>query len=258
MLTPGLVSTTFHTLTIPEVIHLARKSKAKSIEWNGESHLPPGKQEAAQDTRKRTEDAGLIIAAYGACYQIGLSEKEQPDFEEILQTAIDLGAPAISLQAGVVSSSKTDEAARKSILRKLEKKARLAAESEITLSLRFQPNSLNDTIKSSLQIFEEIKNPKVFSLWQPSSKHSPETSLSNLRKLLPHLTNIHTAGNPKKKTSPQKSFRANLEFWRACIDLLRESGREHHILLSAPHDDSPGDFLENADTLRKLLDEESE
>lgn len=253
MLTPGLVSITFRKLTVPEVIHLVRKSGLKSIEWGGDLHVPQGKKEAAADARKRTEDAGLSVAAYGSYYRIGVSEKEQVPFERVLESAVELRAPTIRVWAGAAGSAKTDAQARKAIVRKTQRIAALAAEAKISLSLEFHGNTLTDTNDSAVQLLEEIHHPNVFSLWQPPVAADVDYAAAGLRALLPRLTNVHTFSWSTKGTD-RLPLAAGRERWKIYLDLVRASGRNHHILLEFVRDDSPDQFLEDAATLREWLE----
>ncbi|MEX2381841.1 MAG: TIM barrel protein [Opitutales bacterium] len=252
MLTPGLVSITFRKLTIPEIIHLVRKSELKSIEWGGDIHVPPGNAQAAEDARKRTADAGLSVAAYGSYYRVGTSEKEQAPFEKVLQSAVALQAPTIRVWAGSVGSAKVDAAARKHLVRQTKRIASLAAEAKITISFEFHRNTLTDTNEAALQLLKEVDHSNVFSLWQPAVGASLEYAAEGLRSLLPRLSNVHAFSWSDKGTDrlPLAAGRAR---WSAFLDVARSSGRDHHVLLEFVRDDSPERFLEDAATLREWL-----
>lgn len=254
MLIPGLVSITFRKLTVPEVIHVARKGSLRSIEWGGDVHVPPGKEQAAEDCRKRTEDAGLSVAAYGSYYRAGKSEKTQAPFEEVLQTAIELKAPTIRVWAGSAGSAETSTAARRDIVRQTQRIASLAEEAKISISFEFHRNTFTDTTDSALQLLGEVDHPNVFSLWQPAVGVSPEEAGAGLRALLPRLSNVHAFSWADKGTD-RLPLAAKEKQWRSYLDIVRASGRDHHILLEFVRDDSPEYFLEDAATLREWLAE---
>lgn len=252
MLTPGLVSITFRKLTVPEVIHLVRRAGLKSIEWGGDIHVPHGRLEAARDARKRTEDAGLNIAAYGSYYRVGTSEKEQAPFEDILQTAVELKAPTIRAWAGSAGSAETNPTLRRNIVRQTQKIAALAAEANISISYEFHRNTLTDTNEGAVQLLREIDHPNVFSLWQPPVGESQKYGMDGLRALLPRLTNVHAFSWSAKGTD-RLPLAAGQNRWKAYLDIIRSSNRDHHVLLEFVRDDSPDQFLEDAATLREWL-----
>lgn len=250
MLTPGLASKAFHKLTVPEVIHLVRKSALKSIEWEGDIHIPYGREDAALDARKRTEDAGLILAGYGTSYRIGISEKEQAPFESLLVTAVALKAPTIRVWAGTTSFGKTDEATRKSVIRKTQKITALAAEVGITISIGFRRNTWVDHSDSALQLFKEIDNPNLLPTWQPPPPSALANATIGLRQLLPRLGNIYAVHS---KSAAAPTLGADAELWQEFISLLRKTGRDHHLLIAGVKADSPDNLLADADLLRQWV-----
>lgn len=254
MITPGLVSITLRKLTVPEIIHLVRKSGLKSIEWGGDIHVPHGKTEAARDAQKRTEDAGLSVAAYGSYYRVGKSEKEQATFAEVLESAVALKAPTIRVWAGSAGSAETDAATRGNIVRQTQRIASLAAEAKITISFEYHRNTMTDTSVSAVQLLKEVDHPNVFSLWQPSAVSSTDEAIEGLRALLPRLTNVHAFS--WGKGSERLALAAGHDRWTAYLDLVRSSGRDHHVLLEFVRDDSPDLFLADAATLREWLTKE--
>lgn len=256
MLTPGLVSITFRKLTVPEIIHLVRTAQLKSIEWGGDVHVPHGKIEAARDARRRTEDAGLSVAAYGSYYRVGKSEKEQAPFQDVLDSAVELKAPTIRVWAGSAGSAETEAAARKKIVRETRRIATLAADAGISISFEFHRNTLTDTNESTLKLLEEVANANVFSLWQPPGGASKKYAAEGLRGILPRLTNVH-AFSWGPKNGERHPLAAGADRWRDYLGIVGSTGRDHHILLEFVQDDSPENFQRDAATLREWLSVEA-
>lgn len=54
------------------------------------------------------EGAGLRVVAYGSYYHVGCQGQEGiPNFEDVLETALELGAPLIRVWAGNTGSHET-------------------------------------------------------------------------------------------------------------------------------------------------------
>jgi 3-dehydroshikimate dehydratase len=252
MIIPGLVSITFRKLTVPEIIHLVRTAQLKSIEWGGDVHVPPGNPEAARDVRRHTEDAGLSVAAYGSYYRVGKSPKEQPAFEEVLESARELQAPTVRVWAGTAGSAETEPAARKKIVRETRRIAALAKEAEITVSFEFHRNTLTDTNDSAAVLLQEVDHTNVFSLWQPPVGASRKYALEGLRLILPRLTNVH-AFNWSAEGTDRLPLADGASRWHSYLEVLHSTGRNHHVLLEFVREDDPGNFLKDAATLRQWL-----
>lgn len=254
MLTTGVVSITFRKLTSPEIIHLVRKSGLKYIEWGGDVHVPHGKIAAAEEIRKRTDDAGLSVAAYGSYYRVGKSEKEQSPFEEVLETAVALKAPTLRVWAGTTASEITTGPARARIVRDARRIAKLATEAKVTVSFEFHADTLTDTNESAGRFFEEVAQPNVFSYWQPRAGESVKQNLEGLDLVLPKLTNVHAFSWVKKKEEMvRRALSAGKTGWSQYLEKLRTSERDHCILLEFVSHDDPDAFLADAKTLQEWL-----
>lgn len=257
MLIPGLVSITFRKQTVPEIIHLVMKAGVKSIEWGGDVHVPHGKIAAAQDARKRTEDAGLRVAAYGSYYRVGRSEEEELSFEQVLESAVELKAPTIRVWAGAEGSAETNEKARAKIVRETRRIADLAAREKISISFEFHGNTLTDTNESTQKLLEEVDHENVLSLWQPRTHGDVEESLAGLEAVLPRLSNVHAFHwTQKKGRLDRRPLQEGEKAWARYLEVLHRSGRDHQVLIEFVRNDDPAAFLADARTLRNWLSQE--
>src|SRR5690554_2417803 len=109
MLHGGLVSITFRQLSPREIVSLVKKSGLEGIEWGGDVHVPHGNLSVARDVAIMTEEEGLSVAAYGSYYRVGCEGQDDvPNFEEVLETALELKAPLIRVWAGNKGSHEAD------------------------------------------------------------------------------------------------------------------------------------------------------
>ncbi len=97
-LSPGLVSVTFRQLSVQDIVNLTARAGLDAIEWGGDVHVPHGDLNAARAARIATEHAGLRVAAYGSYYRAG--HADTGPFEDVLASAVELGAPCIRIWAG--------------------------------------------------------------------------------------------------------------------------------------------------------------
>ena len=110
MIRSALVSITFRKLSPAEIIGLVKQAGLDGIEWGGDVHVPHGDVARAGEVRRMTEDAGLQVSAYGSYYRVG--HEEPCPFEQIVETAVALGAPDIRVWAGKQGSEASDAAYR--------------------------------------------------------------------------------------------------------------------------------------------------
>ena len=96
---PGVVSATFRSRPAGEVIRLAAENRLEAVEWSENAHVYPDDPAGAADLRRRTRDAGLLVAAYGSYYRLGEYERPEETFRRSLVSAAALGAPVIRVWA---------------------------------------------------------------------------------------------------------------------------------------------------------------
>ncbi len=88
MLTPGLVSVSFRSLTCEKIIEIAKKAGLRSVEWGGDIHVPAGDAAKAAEVYQKTADAGLTVAAYGSYFKLGISEDPAGEWRKALDLSL--------------------------------------------------------------------------------------------------------------------------------------------------------------------------
>lgn len=253
MLYPGLVSITFRSLKCREIAALVKKAGLSSIEWGGDVHVPQGDIKKAKEARKITEDAGLVTAAYGSYYRTGcelIKTGEKADFKKTLETALKLNAPVIRIWAGGRGSAEADSAWREKIIQESRKIADEAGKEGITVAFEFHGETLTDSNESTLKLLEEINRGNVKTYWQPSVGSSMDYRLQGLRMLLPRLSHIHAFQWEGRERRP---FSEGKEEWKKYISTIKQSKENRHIMLEFVKNESPEQFLEDAEVLKGLV-----
>jgi sugar phosphate isomerase/epimerase len=245
---PGLVSVTFRQLTPDKILELCKESRLQVIEWGGDVHVPHGDLDVAARVGEATRAAGLSVAAYGSYYRLGVLDG--PTFDEVLRSAVTLGAPAIRVWAGNRGSAETDAAGRQAVVADALRCADLAGEQGVFLCYEFHGNTLTDTTPAALELLAATEHPFVRSLWQPPHGESLEDCVASLRAIRPWLHHVHVFHwwpDPAHR-QPLADGRERwavyvAELWGHPVDLLLEFVR---------HDD-PGLLREDAGELRELM-----
>ncbi len=255
MITPGLVSITFRQLGPEAVVDLVVRAGLEAIEWGGDVHVPHGDRAAADRVGRLTRDAGLKVACYGSYFRLGVSEEadDGPTLRDVLETAVQLGAPWIRVWAGRQGSADATPADRARVADDARRCADLAAEAGLGLVLEYHGGTLTDTADSAVRLLSDIDHPRLKSLWQPTKGLDAEANLTALRKVLPWLVNLHLfSWGPGGYTDrlPLVALEAD---WRTYLDLARSDGQPHAALLEFVRDDAPDQFLADAASLRAWL-----
>lgn len=244
---PGVVSATFRPRPADEVIRLAAENRLEAVEWSENAHVFPGDPAGAAELRRRTRDAGLLVAAYGSYYRLGAYDRPEEVFRRSLMSAAALGAPVIRVWAGVKPSADADEAYRARLAREAAVIAEMAAQEDIRVAFEWHRDTLTDENASALRLLADADHPNLYCLWQPTVALTPAQRVEGLRLLGDRLVNAHVYSWPQGERTP-----LNAAEWAYYLDAADCGGR-HCALLEFVRDDSPEQFARDAATLIGLL-----
>jgi len=253
MLIPGLVSVTFRALAPEEIIRLAIQAGVQSIEWGGDVHVPAGEVDRAREVGRWTREAGLMVAAYGSYYRLGGDGNDAAPFERVLAGAVGLAAPTIRVWAGTKGSADCSPGERRKVVDDALRVAEMAGRAGITISLEYHGGTLTDSRASVRSLFDELAHPNIEFLWQPSNGEPVEACTERLLDVLPRLRNVHVFHWWPTAADRQPLIEGEAG-WRTYIEIVRETGRSVDFLLEFVVNDSPGQFLADAATLRRWLE----
>jgi sugar phosphate isomerase/epimerase len=251
MIRSGLVSVTFRRLRPAEIVRLVHQAHLECIEWGGDVHVPHGDISAAREVARMTADAGLSVAAYGSYYRVG--ETDPDEFARVLETACVLGAPTLRVWAGKRASRDADMPYRARVVADARRIAdvAVAAQPALTISFEYHGQTLTDTLESALALLDEVQHPAMRSYWQPPVGMHTDEAVTGLRTLLPWLTHVHVfQWWPTQERHPLASGE---DAWLQYLRVVQQAVGEHSALLEFVKDDDPGQFLQDALTLRRWL-----
>lgn len=249
-LSPGLVSVTFRQLSVPEVAQLTAQAGLAAIEWGGDVHVPHGDLFAARTARQATEDAGLRVAAYGSYYRAG--HPDTGPFDDVLASAVELGAPCIRIWAGTQGTDTTDDAYWDAVVADIRCIADQAQAAGADIVLEFHRNTLTDTTESAVALLERVDHPTVSTYWQPPRGSQLDENLAALDAVAPWLYGLHVFAW-HETTGERLPLDARADNWRRYLQRADALDRDMFALLEFVQDNEPAQFLRDAQTLSALL-----
>lgn len=249
MIQPGLVSITFRQLSPQEIVDLVVQAGLASVEWGGDVHVPHGDVQQAQKVRKRSEAAGLAVAAYGSYYRVG--HTDTGPFDAVLETAVALGAPVIRVWAGQQGSDTADDAYFERVVQESRQIADRAAAEAIAIVYEFHRNTLTDTNQAARRLLETVDRENVKSYWQPPRSATVEYNLAGLDAVMSWLVNLHVF-NWHKKTGERLPLAQAEEEWLQYLEKAA-SGPARYALIEFVQNDDPQAFLADAEALKGWL-----
>ena len=252
MIAPGLVSVTFRKIAPVDIIALVRQAGLHYIEWGGDVHVPHGDLGRAREVRELTHEAGLAVAAYGSYFRVAHSEDDGLPFQQVLDTALELGAPIIRVWAGTVGSASVDEDTRWRVVTDLRRVAELAEKVGIKISTEFHGGTLTDTNESASRLLVEVDHPNLFSYWQPLMGMDDQVCIAGLRELAPRLTHLHVY-HWVESSNNRRPLIEGKERWRKFLAEAATIPGDSSAMLEFVENDAPENFLRDAAILQSWL-----
>jgi sugar phosphate isomerase/epimerase len=251
MLQGGLVSITFRQLSPEEIISLVCKSGLKGIEWGGDIHVPHGNLSIARNVGAMTREEGLEVAAYGSYYRVGCEGQDGiPDFKDVLETALELGAPLIRVWAGDRGSDKADQGWWDKVVEDSKRIGGMAQKEGVKIAYEYHGNTLTDTLESVQKLMEKVNHPNVRSYWQPLPHHDMNSRLEGLKQVLPWLENIHVFYWISHERYPLED---GTEDWAKYLELVKNLEGQRYAMIEFVKDNKPEQFLWDAEILKNWL-----
>jgi 3-dehydroshikimate dehydratase len=255
----GVCSVTFRQHSPQQLIDLVVESGLSAIEWGGDVHVPPGNIRLARSVGQSTRDAGLSVSSYGSYYKVLDEAGRFQDFDPVLETTLALGTNTVRIWAGCSGSDATDEEYRKRLTEAAGRVARQAAAQNVNVALEFHRNTLTDTNESTAQLLQEINQPNLYTYWQPMYWGADlDDRLQGLELMKDKILNLHAFhwnyDESKPKPIDRRPLKEGAQDWAQYLSVSLPE-RTRYALIEFVRADDPRQFLEDANTLIKWLEE---
>jgi len=252
MIRSGMASVTFRDLAPPEIVDVARRAGLQAIEWGGDVHVPHGDLERAREVGALTRDAGLEVASYGSYYRVGCRGGDDPSFDEVLETALALDAPAIRVWAGERGTADAGPHWWTTVVNDTRHIAGLASGAGLPIAFEFHGHTLTDSAESAERLMQQVDHPNVSCYWQLDRLLSPAARLEGLRRIAPWLANLHVF---YYRGGQQAALAEGADEWRQYLAHAAAQGGDRYALLEFVEDGRPENLERDAATLIDLLAE---
>nr|MBQ4319731.1 TIM barrel protein [Clostridia bacterium] len=246
MLYSGIVSLTQKLISVDELIELAKKSGLTGVEWSSNCHVPEDDLDFVASVKEKCDKAGLRLFSDGSFYRAG----QGMESTQLLKAAKTLGAPNIRIWAGSKGSAAVEEDERAEWTKELTAFVDEAAEYGLTVSFEYHNNTLTDDADSAIRLIKEIDRPNVYLYWQPNQFKDVDFNTAALTKILPYVTNVHTFCWVDRARHPLAD---GIAAWNEYIRILKTTGRDHALLMEFVADDLYDNVIRDAETLNKML-----
>lgn len=247
MLIPGIVSVTFKTLSIQEVISLAVANELKAIEWSENHHIELNNTAQAALVGQLTCDNGLQVASYGSYFKLGKSSDIIPH----LENAKAMKAPYMRIWAYDKPSFEVSIKEYNAIVAEAKDVSNIAQDYGIPLTLEWHRNTLTDTNESGVKLLRDVDSPYFKTFWQPTMALSVEQRVEGIKLVEPYLTNLHVYYWSK---DGREELKDGKDYWQQYLKAVDD--KNHYALLEFVKNDSVEQFEKDASVLKHWVNKE--
>lgn len=247
----GLASVTFRNLPAERIIALAKEAGLDGVEWGSDVHVPVGRIACAEAVFHKTAAAGLRVLSYGSYYRLSGRNGASDAFLPVLDTAAALHAPNIRIWAGDLSPGQVDGETMRRMSEELSAIGEMAKRKRIRISLEYHRHTLTETADSLLHLLGQAGCDNVYTYWQPDPDLTHMQRCAEIRKIRPHISNIHVF--EWTKGDVRRPLEEGADNWKSYIDLANLSLESSAYLLEFVKDDKIDNLERDALVLRQWL-----
>ncbi|CAN5596324.1 MAG: sugar phosphate isomerase/epimerase family protein [Iamia sp.] len=255
-LVAGLCSITLRSLTAEEVIGAAQAAGVGGIEWGADVHVRPGDLATAAAVARRGRDLGIEVCSYGS--YLGVAGPDAPDeVERVLDTAEALGTTAVRAWTTLGVTPDVPAVERDRVRDHTAALADAAARRGLAVALEFHPGTLTHTAVDTVALLEDIGRPNLATHWQPDPTLPPDRALDELRRVLPHLAELHVFTWGPAGIDDRRPLADGAALWPAALALAASTDRAgpRYALCEYVRDDSPEQLARDVTTLQRWIDD---
>ncbi|WP_237700647.1 sugar phosphate isomerase/epimerase [Janibacter sp. HTCC2649] len=232
-----------------EVIDVTRDAGLRRIEWGADVHAPPTDLGRVAEVRELTLAAGLTVASYGSYWRAGVSPLAE--LTSVVTAASTLCAPRIRVWAGEIGTDVADGSTWDTVVDSLREGCAVARDHGIELALEFHPDTLTDSVDTTLDLLERVGDDALRTYWQPRLDEETGPSVEGLRRLVTVLAGIHVFSWWPGANRLRLHERS--ELWSAVADCLVRDAEPCDLLLEFVPDDDPTLVAAETATLHDLI-----
>lgn len=248
----GLVSISFRSESPEHLIEKVVAAGQQGVEWGGDVHVPHGDTARAEQVAGWTRDAGLEVGAYGSYYRLA-ETKDNPDFREVLDSALALGTTTIRVWPGRRGSADADQDYRDQVEADARRICEMAAAHQVRVAFEYHGGTLTDTVESAEALMKALPVANLDTLWQPPNGQTEEVCEASLRSVLSRVSNVHVFHWGREGWRERFALKDGVERWSRYFQILAEDPKDRWAFLEFAKDDSLEQYHEDAKVLSDLV-----
>ena len=247
MFQTGLVSISFRSLTVDQIMDLCVQNHLRYVEWGSDVHAPCDDKERLAYLASEQKRRGLICSSYGTYFRVGIHPVEE--LYGYIAAAKTLGTNILRLWCGKKNYEDFTPEEKEQILSDAKTIAKIGEAEGVYFCMECHNKTFTNCLKGALELMETVDSKHFGMYWQPNQFVSYETNLEYARAISPYVTQIHVFNWEEKDHSPLAEA---VETWRSYLSCFRG---DHALLLEFMPNHLPEELPAEAEALRRILSE---
>ena len=241
----GLVSISFRSLSVDEIIDLVKDAGLEAIEWGSDVHAPCDDVENLKRIVEKQKDAGLYCSSYGTYFTLGVDDIE--GLKKYILAAKVLQTRILRLWCGTKNYPDWTEEEKTHLIEQAKIAAKMAEEADVILCMECHGGTFVNCVEGAEELMNSVDSPHFRMYWQPSAFQTTAVNAEYARRIAPYVTHLHVFYWQGRE---HFSLADGMQDWKqylSCFDTDRT------LLLEFMPDGRPESVKTEADALRKLI-----
>ena len=247
MFSCGLVSVSFRSLDVREILSLCKRAGLSLVEWGSDIHAPCKDMERLEFISRLQRQMGVSCSSYGTYFRLGIHPVEE--LEDYIRAAKVLGTHILRIWCGDRNYGDLNEEERKALIEQGKRAAAMAEREGVILCAECHPNTFTVCLEGALALIEGVNSPAMRMYWQPNQYVSFEENCEYAKNIAPYVYNLHVFHWEGKNKYPLAD---GVHRWTAYLSYFQP---DCTLLLEFMPDGLPQTLPREAETLRRLTGE---
>ena len=245
MLSCGLVSVSFRSLDVREILSLCQQAGLSLVEWGSDIHAPCKDAERLEWIACLQRETGVSCSSYGTYFRLGIHPVEE--LKDYIRAAKMLGTRVLRIWCGDRDYGDMSVEERQIIIEQGKRAADMAEREGVVLCAECHPKTFTVCLEGALALMHGVNSPAMRMYWQPNQYVSFEENCAYAKAIAPYVYNLHVFHWEGKNKYPLADGASRWTTYLSCFQ------PDCTLLLEFMPDDLPQTLPREADTLRRLI-----
>lgn len=245
MFQTGLVSISFRSLTVDEIMDLCIQNDLQNVEWGSDVHAPRDDKERLTYLASEQKRRGLLCSSYGTYFRVGIHPVEE--IYGYIAAARILGTNMIRLWCGNKNYEDFTPEERENLLSDAKEIAKIGEEESVYFCMECHNKTYTNCLQGAMELMKTVNSKHFGMYWQPNQHRSFEENMAYAKAIAPYVTQIHVFNWEEKNHYPLAEA---VETWRSYLSCFRG---DHALLLEFMPHHLPEELPAEAEALRRIL-----